>query len=114
MAYYTYYELEDTYDEETDSAIEEELFEYVSENKAEFKEFIYAIIGKNACAWYNHEIDMIKLSKKFPRVIFTLLGKGDETFDLWKKYFYKGMMQIAKAEVTFPSFRKDKLEKIDE
>jgi hypothetical protein len=52
--------------------------------------------------WYDHENDMTALSIKYPHVTFTLEGCGEETFDLWKKYFLGGQMQRADAEITYP------------
>ena len=49
--------------------------------------------------WYEHEDDMKALSKHFPNVFFTLEGEDSE--DMWKKYFYNGKMQVAEAVVTF-------------
>ena len=37
--------------------------------------------------WYYEEEDMLKLSKLFSSVLFTLSGKGEESGDVWKKYY---------------------------
>lgn len=54
--------------------------------------------------WYNHEADMKALSYKFPGVLFTLFGEGEESGDIWKKYFQDGKMQFCKAVIDFPKF----------
>jgi hypothetical protein len=51
--------------------------------------------------WYNHEEDMKSCSKQFPTTVFTLSGTGEESGDIWKKYFKNGEMQVAKANITF-------------
>lgn len=59
--------------------------------------------------WYDHEEDMVKLSLKFPELLFTLSGVGDSAEDMWKKYFLGGLIQRAKAEITYAEFDKTKL-----
>lgn len=59
--------------------------------------------------WYDHETDMKVISAKYPSVLFTLKGEGEESGDLWIKYFLDGRMQTAQAEVTFESFDASKL-----
>jgi hypothetical protein len=44
---------------------------------------------------------MISVSKKFNGVLFVLYGNGEEVGDIWKKYFYNGQTQVAKAKITF-------------
>lgn len=59
--------------------------------------------------WYEHEGDMRGMSKKFPHVLFTLKGEGEESGDLWAKYFLNGKMQAAKAQIVIEPFDKTKL-----
>src|SRR5881394_2305568 len=47
--------------------------------------------------WYDHEADMKALSAEFPKVLFTLRGEGEESGDVWVKYFKNGKMQSSKA-----------------
>lgn len=47
--------------------------------------------------WYEHEKDMIAISKKFPDVVFILYGDGEDREDIWKKYFKNGKKQICKG-----------------
>lgn len=51
--------------------------------------------------WYKHEDDLLRLSRNFPKHLFTLIGEGEESGDLWRKYFRNGKMQVAKAKITF-------------
>lgn len=50
--------------------------------------------------WYNHEADMREVSQDYPRVLFTLEGRGEEHGDVWRKYFRDGKMQVTRARVT--------------
>lgn len=59
--------------------------------------------------WYSHEQDMLAFSKRFPTVLFTLVGEGEENEDMWRKYFRDGKAQFAKARVEFEDFDPKKL-----
>lgn len=61
------------------------------------------------CKWYEHEDVMKAFSAKWPTVLFTLKGEGEESGDMWYKYFLGGKMQVARAVVSFATFDKDKL-----
>lgn len=60
--------------------------------------------------WYEHEEEMLAVSRKYPSVLFTLQGQGEEADDLWRKYFYDGKVQRTEAVITFPPFDPLKLE----
>ena len=55
----------------------------------------------DACKWYNHSEHMIQVSKKYPDAVFILSGEGEESGDLWKKYYKNGREQLAKAKITY-------------
>ena len=63
----------------------------------------------DSCKWYEHTKDMIKLSKLFPDILFTLHGEGEEAGDMWYKYYLNGKVQIAEAKTTFDEFDPEKL-----
>jgi hypothetical protein len=71
-------------------------------------EFMYAIDPSGECVdsvkWYNHEDELEAFSKRFPDVLFTLSGEGEESGDIWRKYFVNGKKQVAKAKITFDEF----------
>lgn len=56
-----------------------------------------------AIKWYDHETDMRNLSKAFPDFIFQLEGSGEESGDIWVKWFNKGQMQGGKAKLVLPA-----------
>src|SRR5271167_3366834 len=60
-----------------------------------------AICG-DSIKWYDHKDEMIALSKRFPDTLFTLYGDGEESRDLWVKYFKNGKMQSYEAEIIYP------------
>jgi hypothetical protein len=55
---------------------------------------------------------MIKISKKYPGVLFILSREGENSGDIWKEYFYNGMVQIAIATITFEPFDLKKLKTV--
>lgn len=59
--------------------------------------------------WYEHDRDMIRLSKVFPEILFVLWGEGEEPEDLWKCYYLGGRMQEAPARVEYPPFDPEEL-----
>lgn len=92
------------------AAVEKELN---SEKNIDIKSVVAAKVGYNPLEqetkWYDHEKDMREISKQYPDVIFQLNGEGEESGDIWVKYFVNGKMQVAKAKITFDDFDKKKL-----
>ena len=54
--------------------------------------------------WYEHDKDMIKLSKQYPDYIFKLSGQGEDPQDLWITYYYNGKKQYCPAIITYEEF----------
>lgn len=54
--------------------------------------------------WYDHEDDMLILSQRFPELLFELSGEGEESGDMWHKYFHNGAIQECYAEIVYPEF----------
>lgn len=54
------------------------------------------------CTWYDHEKDMIEISKKYPKHIFKLYGVGEAGEDLWVKYFKNGECQADPTKIIYP------------
>lgn len=84
--------------------------EYLSEK---VEHLIEKQIGYNpfedSCKWYDSNEDMKKFSKKFPGTIFVLSGEGEESGDIWKKYYKAGKVQECKAKITFDEYDENKL-----
>ena len=60
------------------------------------------VIGDCEVKWYDHEDDMIALSKEYPNVVFILDGVGEEFPDAWRKWFHNGKFEASYAEVVYP------------
>jgi hypothetical protein len=85
----------------------------VFDDSTENEELQYALeqdgSTRESCKWYNHEADMRRISLLHKGVLFTLHGKGEESGDIWAKYFLNGKMQVEKAKIVIASFDSDKL-----
>ena len=77
----------------------------ISEFLKEYEDARYALdgFGQSAerCKWYEHEKNLLEFSKKYPEVLFSLSGEGEESGDIWKKYFLNGKVQVATAQIIF-------------
>lgn len=62
-----------------------------------------------SCKWYDHEVQLKAFSKKHPEVLFKLKGEGEESGNLWIKYFKNGKMQVAEAKIIFEEYNESKL-----
>ena len=60
-------------------------------------------------AWYDHDQDLRRLSQRFPGVLFTMQGQGENPDDLWETHYKGGKLQHCPAEITFPPFDESKL-----
>lgn len=99
MGYYTRYTLE----------VNDETYGMI-----DHKEKISKISGYNnpfddEVKWYGHEGDMKKYSKLNKGILFKLIGEGEESNDLWIKYFKDGKMQVCKARITYDEYDESKL-----
>lgn len=65
-------------------------------------QFLEDLISGNSMKWYDHDKDMLTLSKAFPDELFVLHGEGEESGDLWNTYYKNGHMQHCPATVVYP------------
>lgn len=61
----------------------------------------------DTCRWYNHDSTMITLSSKLPYLVFRLSGEGEESGDLWRKYYHDGKCQYCPAKIEYDDFKID-------
>lgn len=61
------------------------------------------------CKWYSWKEDMVKHSLKYPDVLFTIDGEGEESGDVWRAYVKNGKMQVEQAEIKLAAFDPSKL-----
>lgn len=79
---------------------------WVDNNYVSLREIID---GASSCKWYKHESDMRRVSLQFPGVLFTLHGQGENSGDVWVKYFLDGKMQHEQLPAALPPFDEAKL-----
>lgn len=54
--------------------------------------------------WYDADEDMLLLSTRFPGVVFSLRGYGEESEDIWEHYYLDGCMQDANVRLVQDDF----------
>ena len=95
-------------------ARDQDISNWISENWTDYPEDNYSsgemLFDSEGVKWYDNEKDMLALSKAFPGILFTLHGEGEESGDIWNKYFLNGKMQVAKAEFAIAEFDPDLLQ----
>ena len=106
MGYYTYYDVSFKNEHKT-SEYAKKLAEInpnyfgQSYNSLSYKT-LEGMISRDSMTWYDHDRDMMKLSKAFPDETFVLYGEGEEKGDLWKGYYKNGKMEICRAQIIYP------------
>lgn len=115
MGYITKYKLEYRFLAHQDRFEKTMLDEIYGINGASSNGFMYEIscilkYGSHSSTWYDHESYIKSLSLKYPMVVFTLSGVGEDSGDIWRKYFCAGKMQKAKTYLTYDEFDPKKLE----
>lgn len=94
----------------------EEVLKIVEELRESSEDAHYALEedGQTAshASWSEHEQELAEFSKKYPTILFELAGIGDETTDIWSKYFKNGRMQYCEAVISFPPFDESKLQEV--
>lgn len=59
------------------------------------------ILDGESVKWYNCADDMLGLSRKYPYLLFTLMGEGEEAGDIWKSWFRNGKHVNVQARIVF-------------
>jgi len=97
MGYKTYHELENDATGETAERLKARI---------ESEEELARAIGEDHewAKWYDHDRDMLALSKEFPDVTFILSGEGEESPDFWKTKYKDGKSFTAYGEIVYPVF----------
>lgn len=88
-----YYPFKNHFDE---YLFEEEVFDFEMDSNGE-------------CKWYEHDEEMIELSKQFPETVFCLYGNGEENSDTWYTYYKNGKKQYCPAKITYDEYDESKL-----
>lgn len=109
MGYYTEYNLEI----KTDAFRYNEALTKTVSKLRELDVIDYALYENlesyDTCKWYSHEDDMKKVSLEVKNVLFELKGIGEESGDMWVKYFKNGKMQRCDAKIVYEPFDETQL-----
>lgn len=68
-----------------------------------------SLFDGEAIKWYDHDDEMKQISKKYPDLVFTLVGVGEESGDMWCKYYQAGKCQHEPARIEYGKFDPAKL-----
>lgn len=98
MGYTTYFNLEmENYTDEQRLAIAE----LVEENDFPMDWYNGNDYWDGEGKWYEHQEDMINLSKQFPEVLFILSGEGEDREDNWREYYRNGKVAISWGRIVY-------------
>lgn len=64
----------------------------------------YAFMDGESVKWYDHDEDMLELSKKWPGVVFILDGDGEDTGDIWRSFYNNGKTYQWRPKIDRPKF----------
>lgn len=96
---------------------EAETHEIITELRSENEEAEYALdengFTEEPSAWYDASDDLCNFSLKYPGILFTLQGEGEDSVDIWRMYVKNGQKQLVKAVITFDEFDEGKLVKTE-
>ena len=104
MGYYTDFYLMIKPDQEIPDEL---LEEYIDDGGSTIEDIYESSYSAN---WIEWEREMIDISKKYPKLEFTLDGNGDDVDDVWRAFFKNGKNYYWCVEAHRPEFDEDLLE----
>ena len=97
MGYYTTYRLQCSPVKNVDIAesiqnwlTEHGVIGYALDEFSDYYNHSLIISDHEPVKWYEFNDDMIELSEAFPEVTFKLHGEGEESGDIWDRYYLNG------------------------
>ena len=109
MGYYTNYKLKVTGFTVPEDA---EFFEFSLNETTEYSGWEFDTIHTNTgyeveatlneVKWYDWKSDLEVLSRKFPALVITVDGVGEEPGDIWRARVQNGEMKHTVATISFP------------
>ena len=61
----------------------------------------FSSLRNDSMKWYDHDKDMLALSKAFPNIVFVLTGEGEERDDNWISYYKNGQMETCRGTIVY-------------
>ena len=110
MGYYTRYELntKPELSPEQEKEISQELKKLLYHDEDLEVEDFQDVLSEEM-KWYEHQQDMVKISSKYPDILFELTGEGEESEDLWIEYHKNGKFYYERARIIYDEFNEEKL-----
>lgn len=103
MGYYTDYEIEfEAPDELTEYKMFDvlgEISDYGTSLSDDLKRY-----GVTNAMWYDWKDHIIELSRRFPEVLITVHGEGEDGGDIWVAYAKGGKFYTEQAKIVFSAF----------
>jgi hypothetical protein len=117
MGYYTEYSLTVDYSQSKDEDEKKKQSEIEEIQQSSISDELKKRLIKDVENTYQNSVitqndvieDMLRVSKKYPNVIFSLYGNGEENGDMWVEYFMNGKVQTERAVITYADFDPEKL-----
>lgn len=84
------------------------LIEQLEELSGEIFEGDNQEVSVNA-KWYNCREHLAQITKKFPNVVVSVTGYGEEVADIWHEFWLNGQYQFEQLEIKFKPLCHSKL-----
>ena len=91
MGYHTYLSVEIDREEPDVDQVAAALAEVNNDTDVAF--WRSALLGETEVKWYDGTADMKQVSQRFPGVVITLSGEGEDSDDRWVEYHHNGKVQ---------------------
>ena len=65
------------------------------------------VTGFLEAKYHEYEDQMLELSRRYPKVVFTVCGHGEDPMDVWEHHFKNGKQQY--CSVTIEQYDENKL-----
>ena len=108
MGYYTFHELSIYKDDKLEKEIDFEKEEEIKEELGKSTGYLDSLF-EDTIKWYDHDKDMIEISKKYHDYVFVLTGDGECSDDFWRTYYKNGKTQKVGAELVYGNYSPKKL-----
>ena len=111
MAYNTTFSLEWQEDQPTEdqvldqlTVLRDQVYPGTADYDQSFRITKQIVVNQEEDSWYEHHEHMTVLSLRWPNVLFTLKGSGEDREDVWKSFYLAGKSDFIKAQIVFPVF----------
>lgn len=64
----------------------------------------FLLAGGEEYKWYDHDVEMKKISKKHKDIVFILDGEGEESGDIWRTFYLNGKMTTWRPTIEPPEW----------